>query len=89
MLVGMGTWPGRRCQHSQPHEIDIRTDDLIRSNLAPFPGFSLIGFLDQVDLRIVEDLVSPGRRNARIVLAQGRIDLDVFLEAKHSDSIIL
>jgi hypothetical protein len=43
-----------------PEEIRIRTNDLIRSNLAQFPIFSLIGFFDQVDLRIVEDFVSPG-----------------------------
>jgi hypothetical protein len=34
----------------------------------------IIGFLDYVDLRVVEYLVSPGRGNTRIVLVQGRID---------------
>jgi hypothetical protein len=40
-------------------------------------------------LGVVEDLVAPGGRDAWVVFAEGRVDLDVLLEAEDGDSVVL
>lgn len=51
------------------------THELVRSDLAPFPGFAIVGFFDQVHLCIVEKCVAPRARHSGGALLQWQLQL--------------
>lgn len=77
------------CECPSSYLRETRTDDNIRTDLAPLPGLALLYFLDDIDLRIVEDLISVRGGYARLRLLEGRIELDLVLVAENGDSICL
>jgi hypothetical protein len=52
-----------------------RTHNLVRSDLAPFPGLALVGFFDQVRLCVVEKRVTPRARHSGVTLSQRHLQL--------------
>lgn len=68
---------------------DILTNNLIRANFAPLPRLSLGGSFDQINLSIVEYLVTVRRWYAGIILSQRRRDFDVIYVLENSDPVIL
>lgn len=61
MLVVLGTWPGilLLAQYRLvAHRRRVHTYDLIWANFTPAPALPLSCFSDQVNLAIVEDLVT-------------------------------
>lgn len=64
-------------------------DDGIGSDFAPLPVLPFLGFFDDVNLPIVEDLVAVRRRDAGMRFFQGRVDLDLVLESEDRNTVIL
>jgi hypothetical protein len=71
--------PHKRCPWSVKLKLDREdydmlllrmelTDNGIRPDLAPLPVFAVVDLLDEIDLRIVKDLVTVRRRDARLGL---------------------